>query len=65
MRVYTKIVIDMESLEVLEENSYEYQGPVSRCDGGGNTFGGGGYEGAARIPGLLGGSAGRLPTPAG
>lgn len=34
MRVYTKIVFDIESGDVLESESYEYNGPVALCDRG-------------------------------
>ncbi|BDQ36297.1 hypothetical protein SYK_06570 [Pseudodesulfovibrio nedwellii] len=37
MKVYEKIVFDMATLEVIEEVSYEYDGPVSLCKGGGST----------------------------
>lgn len=40
MKVYTKIVIDMETLETIEEDSYEYEGPVAQCGGGGKGGGG-------------------------
>ena len=33
MRVYTRIVIDMESLVILEADSYEYTGPIALCKG--------------------------------
>jgi len=26
MKVYTKVVIDMETMEVIEEEAYEYEG---------------------------------------
>jgi len=34
VKIYTKIVIDMASMEVVDEESYDYHGPVARCDGG-------------------------------
>ena len=39
MKVYTKVVYDIASGEVLEEESYEYSGPVAEAkgDGGGGT----------------------------
>ncbi|MFW5958070.1 MAG: hypothetical protein ACOCQ0_02835 [Desulfosalsimonas sp.] len=43
MKVYTKVVIDMESMEVLEEESFEYDGALAHC---GSSGGGGGSEGA-------------------
>ncbi len=33
MKVYTKIVMDMDSFEVIEEQSYEYIGPVAEAKG--------------------------------
>ena len=33
MKVYTKVVIDMETMEVIEEEAYEYEGPVALCGG--------------------------------
>jgi hypothetical protein len=35
MKVYTKIVIDMETLQVIETECYNYTGPVAECKGGG------------------------------
>lgn len=35
MRIYTKIKIDIETLETLESESYDYAGPVAQCKGGG------------------------------
>lgn len=37
MKVITKVVIDIETGEVLEEESYEYEGPIAECKGGGST----------------------------
>lgn len=34
MKVYSKLVIDIETGEVLEEESFEYSGPVARAGGG-------------------------------
>ena len=34
MKIYTKLVIDMATDEVLEQESFEYQGPVAQCGGG-------------------------------
>lgn len=34
MRINTKVVVDMETLEVIERHSYEYAGPVDRACGG-------------------------------
>lgn len=33
MKVYEKLVIDMRSGEIVEEKSFDYQGPVARCFG--------------------------------
>jgi len=35
MRVHTKIVIDIASGDVIEDESYEYDGPIIQCLGGG------------------------------
>lgn len=37
MKIYTYIKMDIETGEILEENSFEYQGPVAECKGGGST----------------------------
>lgn len=39
MKVYNKLVIDMLTMEVLEEDSFEYVGPVALCGGGGGSSG--------------------------
>jgi len=39
MKIYTKVVIDMATDKVLEEESFEYNGPVAQC---GSSGGGGG-----------------------
>jgi len=39
MKIYNKIVWDFETLEVLEEDSFEYNGPVAWCGGGGGGKG--------------------------
>ena len=39
MKIYTKLVIDMATDKVLEEESFEYNGPVAQC---GSSGGGGG-----------------------
>jgi len=36
-RVHTKIVIDMSTYQVLEDEWYEYEGEVAQCKGGGST----------------------------
>jgi hypothetical protein len=40
MKVYTHLVIDMNTDEVLHEESYNYEGPVAQCFGGGGGGGG-------------------------
>lgn len=37
MKVYSRVVIDFETMDVLSSESYEYDGPVSMCKGGGST----------------------------
>lgn len=49
MKVITKCVIDIETLLVVEEISYEYSGPVALCKGG-SGGGGGGGSGAIDYP---------------
>ena len=39
MKIYTKLVIDMTTDKILEEESFEYSGPVAQC---GSSGGGGG-----------------------
>ena len=39
MKIYTKLVIDMATDKILEEESFEYNGPVAQC---GSSGGGGG-----------------------
>jgi hypothetical protein len=34
-KIYTKVVIDMATSTVIEEESYEHDGPVAECKGGG------------------------------
>lgn len=41
MKIYRKLVVDIESGETLYEDSYEYEGPIARCGSGG---GGGGDQ---------------------
>lgn len=50
MKVYDKIVISMSTGEVLEEVSYEYEGPIAEAKGGG---GGGGTSGAVDFPAYM------------
>jgi len=35
MKIYNRVVIDLETLEVLEEDSFKYHGPIAECKGGG------------------------------
>jgi len=35
MKIYTKLVIDMTTDQILEEESFEYSGPVAQCGSGG------------------------------
>jgi hypothetical protein len=37
MKIYTRVVVEMFTWKVLEEESYEYTGPVALCGGGGTT----------------------------
>lgn len=37
MKVYTKVVFDMKTCEVIAEESYEYDGPVAQCASFGKT----------------------------
>lgn len=54
MRINTNIVIDMATYEVLDRESFEYDGPIALCCGGG-----GGGESAASAAGVgLGGVPG-------
>jgi hypothetical protein len=39
MKIYTKLVIDMTTDEILEQESFEYNGPIAQC---GSSGGGGG-----------------------
>ncbi|MHC4640114.1 MAG: hypothetical protein ACYS32_00615 [Planctomycetota bacterium] len=41
MKIYSKIVIDMETMEVVASECFDYHGPISHCGGG---KGGGGAE---------------------
>lgn len=45
MKIYEEIVIDMTTMEVVSEVSYEYKGPVAECKGGG-----GGSSGKVDFP---------------
>lgn len=51
MKISTKVVYDMNSwdpktghMDVIEEVSYEYKGPIAHCSGGGDGGGGGGGD---------------------
>lgn len=35
MKIYNKIVLDISTLETLEEDAFEYTGPIDLCGGGG------------------------------
>lgn len=37
MRIYTKVVIHIETGNVLESESYDYNGPIAECKGGGGS----------------------------
>jgi hypothetical protein len=37
MKIYTRVVIDMATSEVLEADSYEYDGPIAECKKGGKA----------------------------
>ena len=49
MKVITKCVIDMSTLQVIEEKSFQYSGPVAQCGSGG----GGGSSGKVDWPQYL------------
>ena len=36
MKIYEKVVIDMSTMDVVEEVSHEYEGPMALCCGGGS-----------------------------
>jgi hypothetical protein len=38
MKIYTRVVIDMATSEVLEADSYEYYGPIAECKKGGKKI---------------------------
>jgi len=50
MKVYTKLTINMRTLEVVNEESFDYVGPVVECKGGG---GGGGGSGKVSYPAYM------------
>ncbi len=39
MKIYTKVVFSMKTLEVLKEESFEYEGDIALCGGGGGPSG--------------------------
>ncbi len=43
MKVYTEVVIDMRTMEVESEESFEYEGEIAHCGGGGSSPGDVGY----------------------
>jgi len=45
MKIYSKVVVNMETLQVVEEESFEYRGPIAECKGGG-----GGSSGQVDFP---------------
>ena len=50
MKIYTKIVMDIDTLEIIEEESYEYDGPLALCGGG---SGGGSSSGEVDYPSYI------------
>ena len=51
MKIITKCVIDIETLQVISEESYEYSGSIAECKGGsGGGSGGGSSSGAVSYP---------------
>jgi len=49
MKIITKCVISMETLQVIEEESYYYSGPIAECKGGG----GGSTSGKVGFPAYM------------
>ena len=41
MKIYTRLVIDMNTDKILEEESFEYNGPIANCGSSGGGGGGG------------------------
>jgi len=39
MKIYTKVVMNIDTFDVVEEESYEYDGPMALCAVGGVTGG--------------------------
>lgn len=59
MKIYNKVVIDMDTLEILEEDSFEYEGPLALCeDEGGDADGPGGDTDAGESDSSEGGDRG-------
>ena len=50
MRIHTKIVLDMASGEILEDEHYDYEGPVTRVKGGGGGGSSGGTQTTVQEP---------------
>jgi hypothetical protein len=50
MKIYTRVVIDMKTNEVLEEESFEYEGELALCGGGKGGGGGGGKTTTTTVP---------------
>lgn len=44
MKIYTKVVIDMETMETEYEESFNYEGPVALCNSGSSSSGGSNYD---------------------
>ena len=59
MKVYTKVVVDMSTMETVEEESFEYEGAVALC-GGDSSGGGGGGSGEIDYPTYLKNAHGKL-----
>lgn len=49
MKIYKRIVIDMDTWETIEEDSYEYDGPIALCGGSGSAGVGAGGSGSAGV----------------
>lgn len=49
MKVYRKIVIEIATGNIVEEDSFEYVGEVAKCGGGGGDGGGPAYSVASNI----------------
>ena len=59
MKVYTKVVVDMSTMETVEEESFEYEGVVALC-GGESSGGGGGGSGEIDYPTYMKNAHGQL-----